>query len=298
MYKVSWIYIPISIIIIIIITIIVIRNLLYNIKKGLKNSIKETCNVDKVVDIIPKIEPFNDKNFDKSKALSLNYINYSVSKFCGCKQELKPFTDDFIVSDIYDCYDSYAKKNRNIAVLFYSNKLKMVILSFSGTHFLSEWIDDINFNQINPNFVNNKNILIHEGFYNMYISMRDQILNSLDLFQNDELTFICTGHSLGGCLASICYLDLISNNNLKNLILYSFGAPRVGNIEFANVINNSRKNNTVWRIVNTEDIIPIAILPVINSYIYENYENLYTFTLNLSDNRLNHIKAYTQFLSQ
>lgn len=233
----------------------------------------------------------------------MNYINYSVSKFCGCKKELKPFTDDFIIYDIYECYDSYAKKNRNISVLFYSEKLKMVIISFSGTHFLSEWIDDTQFNQINPNFVSNKNILIHEGFYNMYKTMRDKFLSSLEYIKNvldpnDDLTLVCTGHSLGGCLASICYLDLITNYKINNLILYSFGAPRVGNIEFANIINNSREKNTVWRIINTEDIIPIAILPVINSIIYENYENLYTFTLNLSDNRLNHIKAYTQFLSQ
>lgn len=305
MYKVSWIYIPISIIIMIIIILIVGLNLLHNIKKKIKDAIKETCNnSDELINIIPKIEKFTDKNFNKKNALSLNYINYSVSKFCGCKKELRPFTDDFIIYDIYECYDTYAGKNRNISVLFYSDKLKTAIISFSGTHFLSEWIDDSNFNQINPYFINNKNLLIHQGFYNMYNSMRDKFLNSLNYIKNvlvgkdDIFTFICTGHSLGGCLASICYLDLISNDNLKNLILYSFASPRVGNIEFANVINNSKEKNTVWRIINTEDIIPIAILPVINSIIYENYENLFTFTLNLKDNKLNHIQSYTQFLSQ
>ena len=64
-----------------------------------------------------------------------------------------------------------------------------------------------------------------------------------------------------------------------------------------NYINeNNNTKSIAYRVLNTEDIIPQAILPVIEDYVYENYNNLIFFTKNLKDNNLNHGKAYLEFL--
>ena len=41
------------------------------------------------------------------------------------------------------------------------------------------------------------------------------------------------GHSMGAALATICAMDLKFKVGLKDVRLYTFGSPRVGNADFA-----------------------------------------------------------------
>lgn len=64
------------------------------------------------------------------------------------------------------------------------------------------------------------------------------------------------GHSLGGAMASLAS-TWISSFNLaprKNIILYTFGMPRVGNYDYA-LLHDQLVNNS-WRVVNENDLIP------------------------------------------
>ena len=65
-----------------------------------------------------------------------------------------------------------------------------------------------------------------------------------------------TGHSLGGAIASLAsaWLAFYNIAPRKNIILYTFGMPRVGNYRYARqhdqLVNNS------WRVVNYDDLVP------------------------------------------
>jgi len=305
MRKIEWTYIPITILILILIFVIFIYYYIKRLKNYLKIQIKKLCNQNDKIKVFNPILPFKDKNFDKSNALSLYYINKAVSDWSGCKDPLPEPPENFKLIKTFQCYDSYSDKNRNMIVMYKSDILNMMIISFSGTKYLSEWVDDADFRQISPNFYNDSKILIHRGFYSMYNSTRDDLFNTIKNNITENTLIILTGHSLGGCLAAISYVDILKNlqslpfySTIKSY-LYTFGSPRVGNNDFANFINNNNDKDffVSYRVANTEDVIPIAILPVIGEYIYEHYNNLVYFTINLKDNNLNHGESYIKFLS-
>lgn len=68
----------------------------------------------------------------------------------------------------------------------------------------------------------------------------------------------CTGHSLGGALATLLALELsttqLAKSGVISVTMYNFGSPRVGNKRFAEVYNERVKDS--WRVVNHRDIIP------------------------------------------
>ena len=300
MFKVPWIFIPISIIYFIIITIIAIilfiKYILNYFKKQLVVDMKKIC--EKQIKEIKPITPFkNIFEFDRNNASSLLTLNLDVSIWSGC-QDVLPNINNFNIVETYEGYDYAAGFNRNIAALYYSKILNIAIISFSGTMYLTEWANDFDFSQTNPNSITgDNNILVHEKDYIMYNTFRNNFLSTIKKIKNDTTTLVVTGHSLGGALATICFLDVISNNIIPVgfRTLYTFGAPRVGNIAFADIIN---KEKAQFRVVNTEDIITDLPLPIDGNKIYEQtITNSGTvFSLNLGDYESNHINSYIEFL--
>ena len=63
-----------------------------------------------------------------------------------------------------------------------------------------------------------------------------------------------TGHSLGAPLATYYVADNPLVHKTRNLGLYTFASPRVGDRDFVNVFN--ALDLTSWRITNREDIVP------------------------------------------
>ena len=65
-----------------------------------------------------------------------------------------------------------------------------------------------------------------------------------------------TGHSLGGAMASLASTWLGFNKIAprKNIILYTFGMPRVGNYRYA--LQHDRLVNNSWTVVNGDDLVP------------------------------------------
>jgi hypothetical protein len=112
---------------------------------------------------------------------------------------------------------------------------------------------------------------IHTGFSEVYDTIRDKIISTLKDVGKDKNIYI-TGHSLGAAVATICHLD-IGNKGWKPTT-YVFAPPRVGNNEFATLINNS--NGTLTNLVNTADIIPT--LPVSVSPNFKNPDDPFIFS--------------------
>lgn len=121
---------------------------------------------------------------------------------------------------------------------------KMLVLSFRGTE-TNSWRDikadlDARF------YMDSEHIMIHNGFYAAFSCVEQEIRDSVLPFKDYAL--YVTGHSLGGALALIATRALNSDNLAA---CYTFGSPKVGNSEFADIIKPP-----IYRIVNASDPVP------------------------------------------
>jgi hypothetical protein len=86
----------------------------------------------------------------------------------------------------------------------------------------------------------------------------------------DQAEIFVTGHSLGGCLASVLAPSLAQQlGTAKNFKVYTFAAPSAGNQDFASYYNrlftDAAAASTAYRVFNDLDIVPEswATLPAI-----------------------------------
>lgn len=133
---------------------------------------------------------------------------------------------------------------------------KHAVIAFRGSEEtgLTDWITDLKFiKQVYPYAgTDKKNIKVHTGFMEAYRSVRDTIMGEAKKKKYKRIIF--TGHSLGAALAMLAALDVQYNVSDKEIVCYTFGAPKVGNAEFAKSYNK-RVPNT-FRVVNAGDSVP------------------------------------------
>ena len=67
--------------------------------------------------------------------------------------------------------------------------------------------------------------LVHDGFVYDYKSISSCIINSIVLLveENQDCNILITGHSLGGSLAVLTALELLSANITQSITLYTYG---------------------------------------------------------------------------
>lgn len=133
------------------------------------------------------------------------------------------------------------------------------VVAFRGTSSFEDVLTDLSI--IQQNFPPTRRPIFkpkaHSGFLNAYdsinLELKAEVLKLLNL--NNNYTFYVTGHSLGGALATLLAIDLKRTFKNINVIIYTYGSPRVGNKWFVRMFNNSLKNQS-YRIVNERDFIP------------------------------------------
>jgi len=126
---------------------------------------------------------------------------------------------------------------------------KALFVAFRGTQSIEDWISDFTARQVQHPWGN-----VEEGFANLYAQCTASVLNGVRAAQNVAGVYV-TGHSLGASLAVLALADLEINRVAWGTKMYTFAGPRVGDIQFAAMFNQSRSGRA-WRIVNTEDIVP------------------------------------------
>jgi len=67
-------------------------------------------------------------------------------------------------------------------------------------------------------------------------------------------SFLITGHSLGGAMAQVVAFDLVGAKYIKNPFVYTFGSPRVGDINFVKQYSSAIKQD--FRVIFNRDLIP------------------------------------------
>lgn len=151
---------------------------------------------------------------------------------------------------------------------------KRVVVAFRGTE-QTKWKDLLTDLMLAPAGLNperiggdfKQEVQVHSGFLSAYDSVKTRIMSLIKKaigFMDDaagsqfKWHVYCTGHSLGGALATLLALELSSGQFAKtgaiSVTMYNFGSPRVGNRRFAEVYNEKVKDS--WRVVNHRDIIP------------------------------------------
>lgn len=135
-------------------------------------------------------------------------------------------------------------------VIMADNVNKKLYIAFKGTSSKDNLITDLECIQ-NEVTVDGKKCKIHDGFYDAYKSIQNEIV-----FNYPDYDIITCGHSLGGALATICGIYIASDK----IYTVSFGSPRVGDSKFVKIFNSKVKE--YYRFVHDNDVVPMV--PKIN----------------------------------
>lgn len=192
----------------------------------------------------------------------------------------------------------------NVAWVFYSTSMNIMVISFTGTYNYSLIAADVDYYQRDPTSIHNyvKGMRIHGGFWTLYQLIQSTLLNTVTKYINIDTQVLITGMSLGGATSTICTLDLhgrtLANGvTLTNLVHYSFASPRLFNITGSRHYDQFKISS--YRIENGCDIIPDVPFPImlvsLNPFTIQDFVHvdvLEYFKLNLGTYYDNHILAY------
>jgi triacylglycerol lipase len=245
--------------------------------------------------VIPPIFRNDVSVYDNYKSFSLFTLSEQTSSWSLDSHSVPVFSQDFIIQNEIKGWDKFALQYRRMGIIAYSDQQNIITGSFSGTVFKSQWIDDFNYAQVIVEEFGSSvpnDVAVHRGFYDFYKSMRVDFYKSImSLYKNDTIILL-TGHSLGGALATLFYVDLKAHG-YQNVALYTYGAPRVGNIKFSHYLNQL---GNCYRIMNTEDIVTNLPFPISGKWLYEQSCSPIDFTDNMGTVSLNHLEAYKEWL--
>lgn len=145
---------------------------------------------------------------------------------------------------------------------------RLIYVGFPGTSSLRDVITDAMFcTKILPYGNSKSKIKVHGGFLNAYKSIRGYIHDYISRYKPRHI--IVFGHSLGSALATLCAVDIQFNTGLEPIV-YTTGAPKIGNKAFRESYNNRILQH--YRFENEYDFV--TWIPPFGAYSVGNLEKL------------------------
>eukprot|EP01096_Ripella_sp_DP13-Kostka_P016170 TRINITY_DN778_c0_g1_i1.p1 TRINITY_DN778_c0_g1~~TRINITY_DN778_c0_g1_i1.p1 ORF type:complete len:316 (+),score=138.24 TRINITY_DN778_c0_g1_i1:61-1008(+) len=142
---------------------------------------------------------------------------------------------------------------------------KTIVVSFRGSTNLQDWIVDLN-SIVKVPYKSVPGAEVGKGFNDMYNQLQPAIFSTVQSLvkQNPTYQVVVTGHSLGAALSVLCAVDLVTSGTVKNVTVYNYGCPRVGNQAFSNYYHSYVP--ITYRVVNGHDIVPHLPLESLGFY--------------------------------
>jgi triacylglycerol lipase len=131
----------------------------------------------------------------------------------------------------------------------------ILVLAYRGSEEtgIADWIRDLKFiPAVYPYGDGNPATQVHAGFIEAYSSVREAMIKVAK--ESPHQKVLCTGHSLGGALATLSAADVKRNVPGKEVSCYTFGSPKVGNSDFVKFYNQMVPQT--YRFVNGVDMVP------------------------------------------
>lgn len=186
------------------------------------------------------------------------YFMYSMSSFCSAEVGLANWTCSW-------CQFLPIPPLQNITIFetpgwgmgaiygYVGRSNESIVIAFRGSSTVQNWILDFEFTHTAYPPV--QNATVHIGFLKGYMqvaSIITPIVQKLQ-YQYPNLTVISTGHSLGAALSLLNGAGLVQAG-VKNVQVWNYGQPRVGNAIFANY--TMKAIDIIYRAVNEDDTVP------------------------------------------
>jgi predicted lipase len=146
-----------------------------------------------------------------------------------------------------------------------------LVAAIRGTETILEWLHDAAFLFV-PNPIHAGGGFTEDGFTSIYRSLRAgkdpnspaAISAITSLVGGGEVkTLTVTGHSLGAALATLLGLDVALNSGTKQLSVYTYASPRVGELLFEHTYDGMAPDT--YRVHNRPDLVPeVPIFPYVH----------------------------------
>ncbi|KAK9864359.1 hypothetical protein WJX84_003425 [Apatococcus fuscideae] len=154
---------------------------------------------------------------------------------------------------------------------------RTVFIAFKGTEGLTDTVMDLMVVNKNAHGVDSQ-VTVHTGFKLIWEGLRavlvdenqpigralKNLLNPNLPMKNSRATVICTGHSLGGAVATLCASWLKQREPNALVYCVTFGSPRVGSAAFADLYHRDVGLDRHYRVVNKAD--PVSKMPSSKGY--------------------------------
>jgi len=138
-------------------------------------------------------------------------------------------------------------------LLIYDASRGIAVVGFRGTKDPIDALTDVQSVQtaFSPKLTAGTSMKVHLGFHAAFTTLIDQIEVHIEMLPAST-RWLFVGHSMGGALAQVAaaYYSHLSP------VLVSFGMPPVGNLEFANYVEENVFPAGGLRVWNTGDVVP------------------------------------------
>lgn len=173
------------------------------------------------------------------------------------------------------------------------------IVIFRGTQQVKEWVANVITKQTYYQPTQLEMGKVHYGFNYLYRENLEPLVRSG--VQQLDLNIPCylAGHSLGGAICILASLDLVLQFNQlqKQMFVYTYGSPRVGDPQFAEFYSELIPNT--YRIVNQADSTWLLPPIKINNNFYLHLGQDISFFYQTQDLSLNHqLTVYKQAIDK
>ncbi|ORX94003.1 alpha/beta-hydrolase [Basidiobolus meristosporus CBS 931.73] len=219
----------------------------------------------------------------QTKEMLIRHGNYAAASYCLKSRVMKWDCGSRCVGDVKVTSYFSDLLSGLAGYVGVNHKEKTIIVAFRGSANIRNWLHDFDFLPLDFTYPGaEKDTMVHGGFLKAFNSVSEDVIEGLkkvvDQLPSDpeDYELVVTGHSLGGAVAVLgameiknhllnpksprCITPPTKTINPANILLRTYGQPRVGNPKFAKLayktLSNSTIGNNMIRVTSKNDPVP------------------------------------------